>query len=212
MAKVTVGAVDHLVFACPDLAGGIRHVERLLGMEVTPGGQHLGLGTRNCLVGLGLDAYLEIVGPDPEQPDPTEPRWFQIDELEEPRLVTWSAKGRDLQGIVSAAHAAGLDLGRVSAGGRRRPDGSELRWEVTDPRAERAGGVIPFFIDWADSPHPSSRLREGCSLVRLKVEHPDAPDVERRLSAVGVEVPIEVGPEPRLSATLETPMGVVELA
>lgn len=205
-------AVDHLVFACPDLMAGIRYVESRLGVAVSPGGQHLGLGTRNSLVGLGPETYLEIVGPDPEQPEPTEPRWFTIDELEEPRLVTWSARGTDLPSIVAAAQARGLDLGLVSRGGRRRPDGSEVRWKVTDPRSERAGGVIPFFIDWGHSGHPASRLPFGGSLVRLGVAHPDARGVEQGLRAVGLDTQVEVGAEPRLTAMIETSTGIVELA
>ena len=60
--------------------------------RATPGGQHPGLGTRNALIALGPSMYLEIVGPDPEQPKPLEPRWFCINDLAAPRLVAWAAK------------------------------------------------------------------------------------------------------------------------
>ncbi len=82
-----LGRIDHLVYATPDLKLGIDKLEKLLGVHATPGGQHLGLGTRNALIALGPLTYLEIVGPDPEQPKPARPHWFGIDELEAPRLA-----------------------------------------------------------------------------------------------------------------------------
>ena len=88
--------IDHLVYATPDLDLGIATIDKLLGVRATPGGQHPGLGTRNALVALGPASYLEIIGPDPEQPKPAGPRRFGIDDLKAPRLLTWVAKGRDL--------------------------------------------------------------------------------------------------------------------
>src|SRR5262245_46770085 len=79
--------IDHLVYATPDLALGVERIERLLGVRATPGGQHLGLGTRNALVALGPSCYLEIIGPDPEQPRPSGLRRFGLDDLREPMLL-----------------------------------------------------------------------------------------------------------------------------
>ena len=204
--------VDHLVFACPDLGEGIRHVEGLLGVEVRPGGRHEGLGTRNVLVGLGEGVYLEVIGPDPEQPDPPEPRWFRVDELSAPQLVTWAASGADLPALAAKARAVGVDLGRTSTGGRVRPDGTELRWRVTDPGADRSGGVIPFFIDWGSTPHPSVGLPKACKLIGMTLRHPAPRGVETRLRALDIQLKVEAGPEPAVTARLETPTGVVELA
>src|SRR4051812_43488329 len=88
--------VDHLVYATPDLDTSIRDLERLLGVAASAGGQHLGRGTRNALIAIGERAYLEIIGPDADQPPPAGPRWFGVDALEQPRLVTWAAHGTDL--------------------------------------------------------------------------------------------------------------------
>ena len=89
---VRMSRIDHLVYATPDLAAGVERVEKLLGVRAVPGGQHPGAGTRNALIGLGDQVYLEIIGPDPDQPKPPRARRFGIDELKSPRLVTWAAK------------------------------------------------------------------------------------------------------------------------
>src|SRR5499426_4815344 len=116
LALVTIGAgvtqkgaadllarVDHLVYAAPDLNRGVEEIEKLLGVRATPGGQHPGRGTRNALIALGPTSYIEIIGPDPEQPKPDLPRQFGIDTLTEGRLVTWAAKSDDLERTVTRA-------------------------------------------------------------------------------------------------------------
>src|SRR5712692_2245642 len=153
--------VDHLVFATPDLAAGVEQVERLLGVHAAPGGQHPGAGTRNALIGLGDETYLEIIGPDPDQPKPDRPRRFGIDELRAPRLVTWAAKGTDLEAIVQNAKQHGVDLGQVQLGRRRRPDGVLLSWRLTVSPALNADGIVPFFIDWCETTNPAANLQIG---------------------------------------------------
>ena len=121
---MNIAVVDHLVYATPDLVLGIEQVAELLGVRATRGGQNPGRGTRNALVSLGRRSYLEIVGPDSEQPPSATPRWFKIDELQRPRLVTWATPVRDMHAVVGRAAAAGLPLGAVGEGRRTRADGA----------------------------------------------------------------------------------------
>lgn len=205
-------AVDHLVFACPELDEGVRLVEELLGVASTEGGRHEGLGTRNRLVRLGPRTYLEIVGPDRDQAAPVRPRWFGIDALPGPRLVTWAAPApAPLDEVVRRAAAAGVDLGAVRPAARRRPDGTELRWTFTEPGASRLDGIVPFFIDWSGSEHPAASLPVRCALLELAAEHPDEARCRAALSAVDVDLVVAPGPAPRLRARIEAPNGVVEL-
>ncbi|MEK6325267.1 MAG: VOC family protein [Acidobacteriota bacterium] len=203
--------IDHLVFATPDLAAGIEQVERLLGVSAAPGGQHPGWGTRNALIGLGDNTYLEIIGPDPDQPKPDRPRRFGIDELQAPRLVTWAAKGTDLEAIVENAKSQGLDLGQVQPGSRRRPDGVLLSWHLTVSPTLNEGGSVPFFIDWGETQHPAASLPKGCVLVALRAEHPDAIRVQTALSNLGLNLRVDAGSAPTIIATIKTPHGDVEL-
>ena len=208
--------MDHLVFAAPELEAGVRHVERLLGVRMERGGRHDGFGTWNRLLGFGGRSYMEVVAPDPAQPTPDRPRWFGLGDLTAPRLVTWcaavpTAVAADLPSLGETGRAAGLDLGEIRAGRRARADGTLLTWSMTDPWAERAGGVVPFCIDWADAPHPAESLEPACRFVGLRAEHPDPERIGRVCAALGLDIELAHGEAPRLIATLDTPNGIVEL-
>ncbi len=111
-------ALDHLVYAVPDLA-----LAGDLGIDLSEGGRHIGRGTRNLLADLGDGAYLEVIGPDPDQPEPDQPRPFGIDTLTEPKLVAWAVRVKDIEDVVERAKAQGYDPGPVVPMSRERPDG-----------------------------------------------------------------------------------------
>lgn len=204
-------ALDHLVFATPDLQLGIDTIERRLGVKATPGGQHPGLGTRNALVALGPASYLEIIGPDPEQPKPSGPRRFGIDDLRAPRIVRWVVKSNALETIAAGAVTAKVRLGAITPGSRRRPDGVVLSWRYTDPNVVVADGLIPFFIDWGSSPHPALTAARGATLVQLRAEHPDAANVQKMVDGLGLELRVTEAAAPAIVATIDSPRGRVEL-
>lgn len=203
--------VDHLVFAAPDLAAGIELVTRLTGVRPVDGGAHPGLGTRNALLGLGERTYLEIVGPDPEQPAPSRPRPFWLDSLDSARLVTYACRDDDLDGAVAAARGAGLNLGEPRPMRRTRPDGVELSWRLTPLDLLTYDGLVPFLIDWGDTPSPVHTSPGGCRLTGLRALHPEPDPVRAALRVLRVDVPVAPAAPPGLVATLDTPNGPVEL-
>jgi hypothetical protein len=210
--RVTVPSqVDHLIFGTPELAAGVATIEKLVGVRATPGGQHPGEGTRNALIALGRDVYLEILGPDPDQAKPDRPRRFGLDDLTAPKLVGWAAKGDDLPQLARAASASGVRLGDVTSGSRRTPQGVLLTWSYTNPRTRLADGIVPFFISWGSTPHPARTAPPGASLVGLRAEHPDADAVQKTLSQLGLDLPVTTGPNAALIATIVGPRGRVEL-
>ena len=204
--------IDHLAYAVPDVAAAMDDLQRRLGVRPSVGGPHPGRGTHNALLDLGATAYLEVIGPDPAQPPPSQPRAFGIDALTAPRLATWAAKASDLRARVAAAKEAGYDAGRVMSLERRRPDGLLLQWEITRGAWPPAGeGLVPFLIDWAEAPHPSAAAAPGCTLVGLHGEHPQPAALCPLLGVLGVELEIVAAPRPALVATIDSPHGRVEL-
>ena len=204
-------SVDHLVYATLDLDRGMREIEDLLGVRATAGGRHPGRGTRNALLALGDGVYLEIIGPDPDQPPPPSARWFGIDTLTSSRLTAWAAKSSDVDGLRDRAVRQGIALGNVQAGSRRQPDGVELSWRFTDPGHVVDDGIVPFFIDWGQSPHPSRSAAKGATLVELRAEHPRDRDIEWMFQILGIQVPVSAAPGPALVAIVEGRLGRVEL-
>lgn len=202
--------IDHLVFATPDLDRGIDEIDDLLGVRPVVGGRHPGRGTRNALLALGSDVYLEIVAPDPEQSDPPGPRAFGLDGLREAKLTAWAAKTSDVDGIRARASSNGIVLGEAQGGRRQRPDGIVLSWRFTDP-AIVSDGLIPFFIDWGRSPHPAAGAPQGGTLVVLRAEHPDPDVVQHQLQVLGIHMPVSRAPKAALIAIVDGPRGSVSL-
>jgi hypothetical protein len=182
--------LDHLVLATPSLADTVAELVRR-GLPLVPGGAHVGRGTRNHLAALGGGSYLEVVGPDIDQPEPDGPRPFGVDDLDRARLVAWCARPADrLDDVVSAWAAAGHDAGPITAMSRRRPDGLLLSWRLTAPIQP----ALPFLIDWLDSPHPSATLPPTSHLVTFTVVDPDPVRTRALLAAVGEQVDVVEGP------------------
>lgn len=203
--------IDHLVLATPDLDLGVSFVRKHFGVEPSPGGSHPVYGTRNALVGLGKRCYLEIIGPDLQILDSDEVKVFGIHERNQPGLVTWAVRGQDLEDFAEGARSELIDLGAVAVGNRRQPDGRELIWQFTDPLAARMGGVLPFFIDWGDSPHPAATLSGECELIDFWLQHPHVGEVQKRLRFLGLEVRVEPAAQPRVVARIRTPAGDIDL-
>ena len=206
------GQLDHLVYAVPDLAEGMALLAERLGVRPLPGGSHPAWGTRNGFLPLGPASYLEVIGPDPDAPAGAARSIFGIASLAAPRLVTWAAKGTDLTRLVERARSHGIELGAPGPGRRLQPDGTTLTWELTDPFAPRAGGVLPFFIHWRGEAHPASAGPALVSLVSLRAEHPDAAAVGAQLRTLELELEEAPGPIPALFAVLRTPRGTVTLS
>ena len=182
-----------------------------LGVSPVLGGQHPIWGTRNALLALGSQVYLEVMGPDPTLSRPGLIRPFAIDRLPKPHLATWVCRSEDLDKTTEIGRQAGVELGKIISGSRTKPDGSVLSWSMTDLLTEREGGIVPYFIDWGASVHPAASAPRGCILKELKAEHPDPDRIRSILRAFELDLPIDYGRRFTLKAVVETKRGLVEL-
>ncbi|GAA4630312.1 VOC family protein [Actinoallomurus vinaceus] len=193
-----MAVLDHLVYAAPDLTVAVEQVAERVGIRPVEGGPHVGLGTRNFLLGLGGRSYLEIVGPDPDQPEPAGPRLFGVDDLAAPALVGWAVATDDIDMAVARAREAGVDLDDAYGMSRRRPDGTLLSWRLTPPLP----GVRPFLIDWGDTAHPADAL-PVVPLRSFEITHPHPDALRAELAALGVTPEVQKGERAGLTGRLD---------
>lgn len=194
--------IDHIVLGARTLEEGAAFVEQHLGVKPRPGGRHDGFGTHNMLLGLGRGTYLEVIAPDPAQPEPPHSRLFDLDDpslkvaLEaEPRLIAWVARTPVLDAVVARlGHRAG-EVKEMSRG--------DLHWRMAfPPQRQDMDNLIPALIEWkgegASSRIPDSHVR----LLALEAEHPDADAVKAALGERGLEEAMRVrrSPHARLVA------------
>lgn len=201
--------LDHIVFATRDLAQTADWLRRTVGIEPDIGGSHVGLGTANRLCRLGDGAYLEVIGPDPSQPEPAQPRPFGLDDLDAAGVATWCVRTTGLPALVARMQAAGREVAGPLAMERVAP-GGRLSWELLLPEST-AGGIVPFAIDWGDTPHPSTSVAAAVELISVQGFHPDPQGVAADLALLGASLAVMAAPDPELRVEVRGPGGQVVL-
>lgn len=197
--------VDHLIYAAPDLAAAVADLEDRFGVRAQAGGKHIGLGTHNALLALGPRTYLEIIAPDPGQPEPSMPRPFGVDDVTRGRLAGWALACDDIDRAVTEARSHGYDPGDVGDGQRVGPAGTVLRWRAAG--SALADGLVPFLICWGDTEHPARSAPHGLVLKSLQIEHPDPLFLAPLLTALGADIQVTAAAAPALVAHLSGPSG-----
>lgn len=203
--------IDHLIYVVPDLEKGIDDMETLLGIRAVMGGSHPGIGTRNAMIALSENTYMELFAPDPAQIEYFKPRPFGMDDLDGPKLVGWAAKGTDLAKLSALSLTNELSLGKVMDAHRKTAEGKDLNWNFTNPRIVLGDGLVPFFINWGKSEHPAVAAAKGAKLIKLRAEHPNPKLISTLAAELGVELSVSKGDAPMLIATLDSPNGIIEL-
>ena len=170
-----ISGLDHLVILVERLDGAVAGYEEL-GFRVTPGGEHADGLTRNALVPFADGTYLELVAfVDPD--DARDNVWGWRPFLQKGGgLVDYCASSDDLAADVQRLADRDFGVSGPDEGGRRLPDGSEIRWKSARLRQE--GRVLPFLIE--DTTPRARRVPGGAA-----AEHPNgARGISRLLLAV----------------------------
>ncbi|MFT5441041.1 MAG: hypothetical protein ACI8W3_000081 [Myxococcota bacterium] len=209
--------LDHLVYFVPSLAEAIVEFQNCLGVAPHEGGRHEGMGTHNAILPLAGTKYVELIAKDPTAPTPNQPRPFGLDALTAPRLITWAARTSDIDAATARSRNAGYDPGIILPMSRKEPGGAELRWKLslpTSPESMIGDGLVPFIIDWGNTPHPAHATSNGepqCELVSFAGCHIKPDPVVVALAALGAELKVASGTAPGLRAELRGPAGSLVL-
>ena len=202
--------LDHLVILVRDLELASADYESL-GFAVTPGGEHADGLTRNALVPFEDGSYFELVSfLDPE--DPTDNVWGWRGFLPHEGLVDYCAASDDLDYDVSRLESLGFSVDGPDDGGRRLPDGEEIRWRSARIRQE--GRLLPFLIEDLTPRElrvpggPAARHPNGATgISRLEVSAPDVRQAASSLSALA-DITNDTDTSVRLSACVLSPVSM----
>jgi hypothetical protein len=206
-SELVPSLLDHILLGCNDLDRGVDFVYQRAGVRAAFGGVHPGRGTRNALLSLGERRYLEIIAPDPDQPDAKEPLALHLRKLSGPQIVGWAAHPDDLGSFAKRLREAGVAFEGPTPGSRKRPDGRVLQWQTLTLK-DNPSWLLPFLIEWsADSLHPSADAPAGCHLIRFEAVTPEPDKLAKTTALLLLDVPIIKDKKPQLRATIAGPRG-----
>lgn len=209
--------VDHVSYAAdPDgLKATARRLAEKLGVAAVDGGIHPRFGTRNIIIPLAHERYVEVVSVL-DHPASDKAPFGQAVRARSEAGGGWLGWVVCVDDMSEAEQRLGRD---AVAGNRRRPDGVELRWRQLGVKGLIADPELPFYIQWEDmSVHPSVGAKTTVTISGLQI----AGEPERVCEWLGLPADQTstvidftwVAPEgtPRLQAvTFDTPEGPVTI-
>lgn len=131
--------IDHIVVAVQDLEAAKKSYEAL-GFTVVEGGRHP-VGTHNALIAFADGSYIELIAF--YEANPLHRWWGPLQKGG--GLVDFCMQTDDLLGDTAALRRAGVVIDDPAPLSRVRPDGYQLKWVLSIPRAGHRG-VAPFLI------------------------------------------------------------------
>lgn len=212
--------IDHVSYAAgPDgLKATAARLGEQLGVQPLDGGVHPRFGTRNVVLPLADNRYVEVVD-CLDHPVTDKAPFGQA-------VRSRSAAGGGWMAWVVAVDDLGpveerLGRGAVE-GNRHTPEGAELRWQQIGVKHVIDHGNLPFFVKWISAPecHPSRLAPSDTRLSGLTIGGEPTivrawlglGDTQERTFETAVEFGFVEDDEPRLfDVTFETPNGVVTI-
>jgi catechol 2,3-dioxygenase-like lactoylglutathione lyase family enzyme len=190
-------SIDHLVIAAPNLDAATTAYQ-MRGFQVVYGGRHASGSTHNALIYLADGSYLELLAPtgDAAAPDTTD-----YNALIEGRdgligycLYAPAQPPGGLRAVVQRAQARGIPFREPSDGGRVRPDGQALRWQIAvlPPENHPTDALMPFVIA-DETPRTLRALNDAVS-----VTHPNGTTGIAALTLLARDLPAEIDRQRRI--------------
>lgn len=161
--------LDHIVFAATPkgLAYTADCLSEKLGENFQDGGIHPRFGTRNKVLPLPGNTYLEVVEVLDHPSSDKAPFGQAVRARTElgGGWMGWVVAVTDIS-VIEAR------LGRDAVNGNRhRPDGVELKWKQLGVKGLQSDPQLPFFIEWESGPacHPSVGATGNVALQSLEI-------------------------------------------
>src|SRR6185436_15835096 len=160
--------VDHVSYAAErdGLKATAGRLAEKLGVSPVEGGIHPRFGTRNIILPLAHERYVEIVTVLDHPASDKAPFGQAVRARSE-------AGGGWLAWVVSVDDMSEVEkrVGREAAdGNRRRPDGVEHKWRQLGVKGLMADPQLPFYIHWdPQSPHPSDGATTDVTILGLQI-------------------------------------------
>ena len=210
--------LDHIVFAAGPggLRGTTQRLSDLLGEPFRDGGIHPRFGTRNAIIPLTHDTYLEVVEVLDHPASDKAPFGQAVRARSElgGGWLGWVVAVDDIR-----PHEQRLGREAVN-GNRHRPDGKELLWKQLGVKGLQSDPQLPFFLQWEVGPelHPSAGASGQLSLASLEIAGDPArvsewlgQPVEQPLEDIKVEWVAPNGTPGIVAAQFQTASGLVRI-
>jgi len=204
--------IDHIVYTVINLEAAIDEFEKLSGVRPVFGGYHTTKGTKNAIVNLGGECYLEILAIDERNTSIVPPRWMGVDLVKSPQITRWSLKSDDLQQDREILQKYKPEMGVIQGGQRQTSTGDMLTWEMILPLAQPLVESVPFMTDWQNSTvHPTLHLPQECELITLSFTHPNSDEIQKIFNKLNIDIMIEQGKKSMIKAKIKSPNGIFEI-
>ena len=179
--------LDHVIYGTADLDVAQRRIESELGLEVLPGGRHVGQGSHNRIVPLG-DGYLELMAiHDPEEAATNPFGEVLLEVLPVERLVGWAVLVEDIDAVAQRLGTPLLTVRRDTLGA-----------SVTGVQEGLREPTLPFFIGANARGARPGELRDAGGLTWIEVAG-DAARLRDWLGGAELDVRVVAG-EPAVRA------------
>src|SRR3954451_10697768 len=170
--------LDHVIYGTADLDVAQARIERELGLDVLPGGRHVGQGSHNRIVPLG-DGYLELMAiHDPEEAATNPFGQVLLEVLAVERLVGWAVLVEDIEAVAERNGTPVYTVRRETLGA----PGTGVQEALREP-------TLPFFIGANERGTRPGEAADAGGLTWIEVAGAPAP---LRDLLGGPELPVRV--------------------
>ena len=160
--------VDHVSYAAEadGLTATAERLAKKLGVNPVDGGVHPRFGTRNIILPLAHERYVEVVEVL-DHPASDKAPFGQAVRARSEAGGGWLGWVVCVDDLAESEQRLGLQ-GVVSS--RHRPDGVQLKWRQLGVKGLMADPQVPYFIQWEDkSVHPSVGANTDVTISGLRI-------------------------------------------